>query len=253
MKIEFQDTCVKLGGKTILDNVSLTAKSGKMTGIVGPNGCGKSTLLKTVFGIVSKQKGKLLIDGKDAGEMSKKEIASQIGYVGQDSACSFDFSVYDVVEMGLYNRKDKKKSSRVIVEEALETLHISHMMDRNIQTLSGGEKKMVFMARAIAQGVDTIILDEPTNHLDIKHQLFILNYLKKSGKTILIVLHDLRLAVHYCDELFVLKQGKNRYQGTPMEVLTPEHVRQVFEVEGNAYFDHLGKLDFHLKMDEENL
>lgn len=249
MRMEFKDTCVSLGGKEILRNVSLLAQPGKMTGIVGPNGCGKSTLLKTVFGIVPKQSGTLFINGKNAAQMSKKEISSMIGYVGQDAACSFDFSVYDVVEMALYNRKDKKKSSKIIVKEALEELHISHMADRNIQTLSGGEKKMVFMARAIAQGVDTIILDEPTNHLDIKHQLFILNYLKRSGKTILIVLHDLRLAVHYCDELFVLKNGKNLYNGAPLEVLTPEHVHQVFEVEGKAYFDNYGKLDFYLGMD----
>ena len=105
---------------------------------------------------------------------------------------------------------------------------------------------MVFIARTVAQGADMYILDEPTNHLDIKHQLFVMDYLKKSGKTTLIVIHDLRLAAHYCDYLYMLADGKTYAQGTPTEVLTKENVRHVFGIDGYAEKDESGILDFKL-------
>jgi iron complex transport system ATP-binding protein len=132
--------------------------------------------------------------------------------------------------------------------QSLEQLEITHLKDRNIQSLSGGERKMVFIARAFAQGVDTIILDEPTNHLDIKHQLFILDILRKSKKTILIVLHDLRLAAHYCDTLYLMEKGNVVCSGRPSEVLQKDRVHQVFGVEGFVSEKEDGTLDFQLQM-----
>lgn len=248
MKIEFQKIDVKIGNKEILKGIDLVAENNKITGIIGPNGSGKSTLIKTLFGITSKKKGKILLDNNDISNFSNKEIARQIGYVGQDTSCAFNFSVRDVVSMGTYSRNDIKGNTSVknIVDYALNELNIYHMAERNIQTLSGGERKMVFLARAIAQGVDTIILDEPTNHLDIKHQLFLLNYLKKSKKTIIIVIHDLQLATHYCDELYLLKNGENIINGKPISVLTRENVKEVFEVEGNVILNEKGNPEFKL-------
>lgn len=248
MKIEFQKIDVKIGNKEILKGIDLVAENNKITGIIGPNGSGKSTLIKTLFGITSKKKGKILVDNNDISNFSNKEIARQIGYVGQDTSCAFNFSVRDVVSMGTYSRNDIKGNTSVksIVDYALNELNIYHMAERNIQTLSGGERKMVFLARAIAQGVDTIILDEPTNHLDIKHQLFLLNYLKKSKKTIIIVIHDLQLATHYCDELYLLKNGENIINGNPISVLTRENVKEVFEVEGNVILNEKGNPEFKL-------
>lgn len=249
MKIQFENIDVKLNNKEILKGVSLTAKHNKITGIIGPNGSGKSTLVKTLFGIVPKKSGNILLDDIDISKLSNKEISRKVGYVGQDTSCVFDFSVRDVVAMGTYSRnKDIKKgfSEKSIIDNALKELDIYSLAERNIQTLSGGERKMVFLARAIAQGVDTIILDEPTNHLDIKHQLFLLNYLKKSGKTIIIVIHDLQLATHYCDKLYLLKNGQNIINGKPSEVLTKENVENVFEVSGKVILNEEGKPEFKL-------
>lgn len=249
MKIEFRDICVAAGGRKILHDVNLTAESGKMTGIIGPNGCGKSTLLKTTLGIYPMEAGEILLDGASLAGFSNKKLAQLYGYVGQDNDCVFDFTAYEIVSMATHIRgKTSKKSEKEIVMNSLEQLEITHLKDRNIQSLSGGERKMVYIARAFAQGVDTIILDEPTNHLDIKHQLFILDILRKSKKTILIVLHDLRLAAHYCDTLYLMEKGKAVYSGSPSEVLQKDRVCQVFGVEGFASEKEDGTLDFHLQM-----
>ena len=184
MTIEYNNIGVKLGGKDILTGTSLRSHENKIVGIIGANGCGKSTLIKTTFGIVPYHSGNIFIDGNPISDFSPRDLASKIGYVGQDTSCAFDFSVRDVVAMGLYVQKDKnKKNKKEIVSAALKELGIEHFADRSIQRLSGGERKMVFIARAVAQGADMFILDEPTNHLDISHQLFVMDYLKRSGKT----------------------------------------------------------------------
>ena len=246
MIISFRNIDTVLGRKEILKGVSLSAGEGKLTGIIGPNGSGKSTLIKTVFGICPRNQGEILVGGRPVETFSQKELASVVGYVGQEANCAFDFTVSEIAAMGMYARADRSRPADVIVTEALEALHISHLRDRNLMSLSGGERKMVFIARAIVQGTDLLILDEPTNHLDLKHQLFLLDFLKKSGKTVLIVLHDLRLAAHYCDRLYLLADGQTLCSGPPQAVLTREIVRRIFGVPGNVCELPDGTFDFSL-------
>lgn len=246
MRVSYEDIRVRLGGKEILKGVSLEAREGLMTGIIGPNGCGKSTLIKTTFGICTPISGRVTAGGESVEKLGPRKLASMIGYVGQDVNSVFDFSVADVVAMALYARTDRTLSGSEVVEQALSELKIAHLRDRSILSLSGGERKLVFLARAVAQGADTLILDEPTNHLDIRHQLFLMDYLKKSGKTVLIVLHDLRLAAHYCDYVYLLSKGKLVTEGTPMEALSGEHVGEVFGIRGHACLNEAGQPDFAL-------
>lgn len=231
MQVEYQNISVSIREKAILQNVSLSLQQGVMTGVAGPNGCGKSTLIKTTFGIMPYQSGSIYVEGRLIKEIGKKALREKIGYVGQESNTTFNFLVWEVVAMGV-TTKPAGRRTREVVADALAELGILELENRGIQTLSGGEKKMVFLARVIAQGADIFILDEPTNHLDICHQLFILNYLKASGKTVLIVLHDLRLAAHYCDEVYLIKDGQNFHHGKPAQVMTPENMRKVFGIEG---------------------
>ncbi|MCQ2436854.1 MAG: ABC transporter ATP-binding protein [Clostridia bacterium] len=249
MKICFDHIDACIGGNRILTDVSVHAQHGRMTGIIGPNGCGKSTLLKTLFGIVKTDSGTITLDGKPISEMKRSEVSSLVGYVGQDIPCVFDFSVRSVTEMALYGRKGLSRRKRdSIVNESLASVGLLDLAERSILTLSGGERKLVFIARALAQGVETIVLDEPTNHLDIRHQLFIMDYLKKSGKTILIVLHDLRLAAYYCDEVFLLNKGHSYASGAPCDTLTTENIRNVFGIHGyagNAAFGSDFMIDFN--------
>ena len=245
MILSYDSIRVKLGNKQILESVSLSTQPGKLVGIVGANGCGKSTLIKTTFGAVPKQGGTITLDGQPVSHFAPRELASILGYVGQDSSCAFDFTVSDVVSMGLFARKDRRNGKQ-IVQAAMEELGVDKLAQRNIQSLSGGERKMVFIARAIAQGAQTLILDEPTNHLDIRHQLFVMDYLKQSGKDTLLVIHDLRLAAHYCDYLYMICDGRVYAQGTPEEVLCTENVHHVFGVQGYAAGSKKGNADFIL-------
>lgn len=244
MIVSYENMHVSLGGKKILNGVNLETAEGKMTGVIGPNGCGKSTLIRTTFGICSYTEGTIRIDGTETKRFTPKKLASMIGYVGQNTVCAFDFTVFDVVAMGYYAREDKTVSMKEAVEQALEELQIQNLRDRSILSLSGGEQKMVFIARTLVQNADLLILDEPTNHLDIRHQLFLLDYLKQCGKTTLIVLHDLRLASHYCDEIFLMNAGTITASGTPMEVLNYENVAQVFGIDGSAWTNENGSRDF---------
>ena len=246
MALSFNNVRVRYGKKEILHGVNLAVQDGMITGVIGPNGCGKSTLIKTIFGIAPMSEGEVRIDGRSTASMSRREVASMLGYVGQDTNCIFDFSVEDVIAMALYNKKGLRGRSRDIVRAAMAELSISDFEGRNVQTLSGGERKLVFLARAIAQGVDTIILDEPTNHLDIRNQLFLLNYLRRSRKTILIVLHDLRLAAHFCDKLVLMQSGRIIATGTPRDVITKDNIRGVFDISGGIRSIESGGLDFQI-------
>lgn len=247
MKIlAYENIYVRLGGKQILKGASLDVSEGTVTGIIGPNGCGKSTLIKTTFGICQRSAGAIIVKGKNSREYTPRQLAAEIGYVGQDAACAFDFTVREIAAMGMYSRKDKSAPAAAVVESVLNELGISNLADRGIQSLSGGERKMAFIARATVQGADVLILDEPTNHLDIKHQLFLLDYLKESGKTVLIVLHDLRLAAHYCDFVYLMHDGAVYVCGKPIEALSEENVRTVFGINGRAYVTASGQTDFSL-------
>lgn len=253
MALEFRNVHVQYGKREILHGVDLAVGNGGITGIIGPNGCGKSTLVKSVFGIAPMSAGEVLIDGRSTASMSRREIADTLGYVGQDTNCIFDFSVEDIIGMALYNRKRKKRNSREIIRDAMAELGISQFEGRNIQTLSGGERKLVFLARAVAQGVGTIILDEPTNHLDIRNQLFLLDYLRGSGKTILIVLHDLRLAAHYCDRLALMKDGRVITAGAPQDVLSENHILAAFGIRGGIQDMNGAGRDFRIDFDARNV
>lgn len=249
MKVEFKDIYVTLDRAEILHGMSLTGEHGKMTGIVGPNGCGKSTLIKSLFGIVPAKRGDILLDGASCRLLSKKELAASVGYVSQDIPCVFDFTVREIVEMGLYTRKHSRGDGAKLVRRAIAELQIEHLSERSILTLSGGERKLAFLARTVAQGADTIILDEPTNHLDIRHQLFIMNYLKNSRKTVITALHDLSLATHYCDTVYLMRSGKCLAHGAPDESLTKENIQTAFGVHGEVIRNAHGSMGFQLYMD----
>ena len=263
MNLTYENIHVRLGGKEILKGVHLTAPEGKLTGIIGPNGCGKSTLVKTAFGVSPLSAGRVLFGNIDAASLPPRVRASLVGYVGQESSDTFDFSVEEVAAMGLYARSQRFPaafrslsstkasdpnhfSGPDAVKAALKELGIFHLKDRSILSLSGGEKKLVFIARALVQSGDTLILDEPTNHLDIRYQLFLLDYLKRCGRTVLIVLHDLRLAAHYCDLLYLLSDGQLICKGSPQEVLIEENIRQVFGIRGHACQTETGEMDFSI-------
>lgn len=249
MEITFEKINVTLGGTPILKDVDVHVDHQKITGVIGPNGSGKSTLIKTLFGIVKYHSGRILLDGKLVSEYSKSFVAQNVGYIGQETDCPFDFTVKEMVTMGLYPhaKKYKAESREQIVFETLQQTGITELAERSFLSLSGGEKKNVMLTRAIAQKAETLVLDEPTNHLDIRHQLFILDFLREKQFTTLIVLHDLNYACMYCDRVFLLNQGRVAASGSPLDVLTAENVKNVFGVNGYAQSDSSGRCRFFLE------
>lgn len=230
----------EVDGHRLLEDISLDVPKGSFVGIIGPNGSGKSTLLKTIYRVHKATHGAVYLNDKDLRLMTSKEIARQMAVVAQENQVNFDFSVMEIMMIGLYAKRPllSADSSQDIrsCEEALEAVGMLQFRNRSFLSLSGGEKQKVLIASTFARNPDLIVLDEPTNHLDVGYQFLILDIMKqRKGVTVFTSMHDMNMAMQYCDRLIALKNGKVYTTGTPAEVLTQENLRQLFQV--NAAID----------------
>ncbi len=223
----------------VLEGLSFRIERGEFLGVIGPNGSGKSTLLKVLCRILTPQVGEILLNLFPLREMSRKEIARRIAMVPQETYTLFPFRVIEIVLMGrspylgrlLFERPEDLEIAR----RAMEWTETWPLQNRSIDELSGGERKRVFIARALAQEPEVILLDEPTANLDIHHQVDFLNLLmslnRERGLTIIMALHDLNIASEYCDRLVLLREGKIYKTGPPPEVITRETIEEVYGCE----------------------
>lgn len=223
------------GDKKVLNDVSISVKKKKFVGIVGPNGSGKSTLLKCIYRVLKPNSGVIKLEDVDIEKMKINESAKKMSVVAQHNHHSFDFIVEDMVLMGRSPYKKtlerNNKEDYEIVNHSLETVDMISYRKREFASLSGGEQQRVVLARALAQRPECLILDEPTNHLDIKHQLNLLNIIKKLDISVVAAIHDLNIAMTYCDEIYVLKDGEVITYGETSKVLNEQIIRNVFEVD----------------------
>lgn len=237
--ISAKDLAVSYGKKTILSDLSIDFPTGKITSIIGANGCGKSTLLKSLSRIIPVDKGTVYLDGKDIQQLPTKEIARQLALLPQVQESLDGIRVYDLVSYGRFPHQNAfgrlTNLDREKIEWALEETRTLEFAELPVQSLSGGQRQRVWIAMALAQDTDTIFLDEPTTYLDMHHQLEVLELLKKlnqeNGKTIVMVLHDINLAARFSDYLIAMKDGKMIQNGNVQEVITVEHLRQIFDIE----------------------
>lgn len=220
-----------------LSEVEFEVQKGSFAGIIGPNGSGKTTLFRAITGTLAIQSGKIMLNGKNLHSLSPRQRAQKIAIVSQFIEAG-DISVEDYVLMGripyhsrfsfFENEEDFRIANRYM--EMTDTLRFK---DRLMSELSGGEQQLAAIARALTQQPDLLLLDEPTSHLDITHQVHILNLLQElnheTGLSVLMVIHDLNLASEYCDQLILVNQGKLHTQGTPEEVLTFQHIEDVYK------------------------
>ena len=238
MEIEAKEIQSVLSGNHILKGVNLKAGQQELLGVIGPNGSGKSTLLKCIYRVLKPTAGAVYLDGKPLEQLSYRKSAQEVAVVAQHNYYNFDFCVRDVVLMGRAPHKrplerDSAEDYR-IVAQALETVGMTAFADRTFSTLSGGEQQRVILARALAQQTPCLILDEPTNHLDIKFQLQLMDLVRGLNRTVIAAIHDLNIAALYCDRLCAVKDGKIVGDGTPRELLTPEFIRKVYEVDAQV-------------------
>jgi len=224
------------GSIRILDSVGFEVKKGEHFGIIGPNGSGKTTLLKTITKLIKPEFGSVIIDGKDSKKWGVKELSRKLAVVSQNTQAS-SMTVEDFVLLGripYYKRFQLMESQRDIdiSEHCMELTGTLKFKNRYMTELSGGERQLVFIARALAQEPEIILLDEPVTHLDISHQVKVLDIIKtlngQKGLTAITVIHDLNLASEYCDRLLLLSKGRVYSIGLPSEVLTYQAIEEVY-------------------------
>lgn len=237
---------VVLGGKEILHGVDLTVHAGEVLALVGPNGAGKSTLLAAMAGDLEPGVGHVEMAGRPIAPMGAATLARHRGVLQQRQTLAFGFRVREVVEMGraVWRRTDRAEMDEEVVERSMEVADVTHLADRVVPTLSGGEQARVAFARLLAQETEVQLLDEPTAALDIKHQEAVLAQARASadaGAAVVVVLHDLSLAAAWADRICVLSSGRVRAVGAPREVLTGELLSEVYEHPVHVV-DHAGVL-----------
>ena len=219
----------------VLKDINFTIKKNSLTAVIGPNGSGKSTLLKTIAGILKPEKGIIVLDNKNLHNFSPLRRAKEISIVHQNIEVSLDFSVYEFLLMAQYPYQKLFSFNAIneeIIEKALNQTGLVHLKDKNIRKISGGELQLAYIAHSLVQDCDIILLDEPISHLDIHHAIEImdlLHSLKKLGKTILVVLHDINIASDYCDMIIAIKNGSLFFQGIPDDVVHYENIESLFE------------------------
>nr|WP_236544743.1 ATP-binding cassette domain-containing protein [Salinirussus salinus] len=217
----------------MLEGVTLRVGDGEFVGLVGPNGAGKTTLLRCINGVLEPDGGAVTLDGRPVAETASEAVSRLVATVPQDGSVAFDFTVERVVEMGRTphrSRLDWSDGSDA-VERAMERTGVARFRDRDIGSLSGGERRRVLLARALAQETPALLLDEPTASLDIDHQVRMLGLvadLVSEGRTALAAIHDLDLAARFCDRVCLLSGGEIRAAGPPAEVLTADALEAVF-------------------------
>jgi iron complex transport system ATP-binding protein len=232
MSLDLVGLSVDIAGRRIVSDVDITVHDGRFVGLLGPNGSGKSTILKAIYRVHRPVAGQVLLDGIDLLSMRPKDAARRIAVVAQEATVEFDFTVFEMVMIGrtphkgAFDRDDD--TDRAIVAEAIERVGCEDLTRRSFNSLSGGEKQRVLIARAIAQGADHLILDEPTNHLDIRYQLEVLELVAGFDMTVLAALHDLSLAALFCDSVCLLADGVIATSGPPKAVITAEMVRHAY-------------------------
>jgi len=241
VKLKIQGLNFRYNSRLVLKDVNLEVGEGEILTLLGPNGSGKTTLLRCIMRIFNPEKGHILINGKQISKIKRKELAKRIGYVPQSEHSSFPTTVFDAVLIGrkpYLNWNPSDKDFRV-VSEVLHLLELKEFALRDLNELSGGEKQKVLIARAIVQEPEIMLLDEPTANLDLRHQLEILEIIKKLVKekriSAIMAMHDLNLAPRYSDKLVMLKNGEIFCMGAPEQVITSGNIKSVYEVEATIY------------------
>ena len=223
----------------VVQDVSFRVEKGEFIGVIGPNGSGKTSLLKILYRLLVPQRGEVFYEKNPLQQMDRAEIARKVAVVPQETHSLFPFHVMEIVLMGrspyLGHLMFETKRDLEIARKALEWTDTLSFSERPIDELSGGERKRVFIARALAQEPEVILLDEPTATLDIHHQIDflerILDLNHEKGLTIIMASHDMNLASEFCDRLILLKGGKIDQVGPPKEVITKENVERVYGCE----------------------
>ncbi|MFH0517540.1 ABC transporter ATP-binding protein [Streptomyces sp. M41] len=238
---------VGYGARTVIDDLDVAIPPGVITTIIGPNGCGKSTLLRTMSRLLKPAKGSVVLDGDDIAKLRTRDVAKKLGLLPQAPVAPDGLTVADLVARGRHPHqswlRQWSSDDADVVQRALAMTGVADLADRPVDTLSGGQRQRVWISMTLAQGTDLLLLDEPTTYLDLAHAVEVLdlvNDLHESGRTVVMVLHDLNLATRYSDNLVVMRGGSVLAQGHPRDVITAELLHEAFGLRAKVIDDPVG-------------
>ena len=244
-RLRARDLKLAYGERVVVDGLDFEVEGGTITAVIGPNGCGKSTMLRALGRLLQPQRGEVLLDGEKIHKMSTKEVARILGVLPQSPAAPEGLTVADLVARGRHPHqswyRQWSSDDESAVAEALAMTGIGDLAERTLDELSGGQRQRAWLSMALAQGTDLLLLDEPTTYLDLSHQVDVLELVGRlhdeSGRTVVMVLHDLNLAARYADRLVAMKDGAIVASGEPGEVLTEELLADVFDLRARVIPD----------------
>jgi iron complex transport system ATP-binding protein len=239
--LEFDNVAVELGDRRILECVNLEVPAGAVVALAGRNGAGKTTLLRIASRVLQPAAGEVRVNGIALDAYSRRDLAREIAVVPQDANVSFPFSAIEVVLMGrsphLGTLGFESRADIDLAREMMARVGVEQFADRSILDLSGGERQLVMIARALTQEPRVLLLDEPTAHLDLAHRMGVLGLVQEFAqgeRSALIVSHDLSLSARACDHLALLADGKMLDSGPPLEVLNPENLQSTFGISADV-------------------
>ena len=230
---------VGYGLKTIIDSLDIVIPDTQVTTIIGPNGCGKSTLLRAMANLLPTQAGEVTLDGTPIRALRRRDLARSLGVLPQTPVAPDGLIVSDLVARGRHPHqawyRQWSSDDKDEVMTALRMTKVDDLADRTVDSLSGGQRQRVWISLVLAQQTDILFLDEPTTYLDLSHSIEVLELVhrlsREHGRTIVMVLHDLNLALRYSDNLVVMRDGSLKAVGKPQDVISPELLKQVFDLD----------------------
>lgn len=235
--IKVKNLSKKYNDKTVVDNVSVNIKKGKITSFIGPNGAGKSTLLSAVSRLIKHDVGEIMIDKKEINSWKSNELSKKVAILRQANNLNVRLTIRELVSFGRfpYSQGNLTQEDWDKVDEALSFMELHEIENQFLDELSGGQRQRAFIAMVIAQDTEYILLDEPLNNLDMKHSVQIMKVLRRLvdelGKTVILVIHDINFASFYSDYVVALKNGEIIRQGPTNEIIEQGTLKEIYDMD----------------------